>query len=48
MTKRKGKGRNLPVPARSYAYEGQNNSKREKKISGKALLRSGQPVQTGA
>ncbi|CAA2142457.1 hypothetical protein HYPP_03480 [Hyphomicrobium sp. ghe19] len=35
MAKRKSKGRNLPVPARNYAYEGRKNSKREKKkISG--------------
>jgi hypothetical protein len=46
MTKRKGRGRNVPVTARSYTYEGRNNRKREKKkLTGKALLQSAQSVQ---
>ncbi|AHB49887.1 hypothetical protein W911_03490 [Hyphomicrobium nitrativorans NL23] len=31
MRKRKGKGRNVPTPARKYSYEGRNNTKREKR-----------------
>lgn len=31
MRKRKGKGHNLPVPARHFSYEGRKNTKREKK-----------------
>lgn len=31
MRKRKGRGHNLPVPARHYRYEGKRNTKRERK-----------------
>ena len=48
MRKRKGKGHNLPTPARNYSYEGRKNTKRLRKktqISEKAPLQATQPVQ---
>ena len=32
MRKRKGKGHNMPAPARHYRYEGKKNTKRERKL----------------
>ncbi len=51
MRKRKGKGHNLPVPARNYSYEGRKNTKRERKkaqVSEKAILQAVRPVTTDA
>ena len=51
MRKRKGKGHNLPTPARNYSYEGRKNTKRLRKktqISEKGPLQATQSVEAHA
>ena len=48
MRKRKGKGHNLPTPARNYSYEGRKNTKRLRKktqTSEKTILQTAPPAQ---